>query len=103
MRRHDPPSWVRQPYGHYEETGEFTLRQQGVSFLGRLVPRMVPFGPQYGPIRPWDEQSTPGYSKTTVDSQGGGVMSPGSGNFIVEGLFLLTFLFGLFLPMLRHH
>jgi hypothetical protein len=30
-------------------------------------------------------------------------MSPGSGNFIVEGLFLLTFVVGLLLPTRRHH
>jgi hypothetical protein len=28
-------------------------------------------------------------------------MSPGSGNFIVEGLFLLTFLVGLIWPVAR--
>jgi hypothetical protein len=30
-------------------------------------------------------------------------MSPGSGNFIVEGLFLLTFIVGMLLPARRHH
>ncbi len=30
-------------------------------------------------------------------------MSPGSGNFIVEGLFLLTFVVGLLWPARRHH
>lgn len=30
------------------------------------------------------------------------MMSPGSGNFIVEGLFLLTFVVGLLLPSRRH-
>lgn len=30
-------------------------------------------------------------------------MSPGSGNFIVEGLMVLTFVIGLFLPVRRRH
>lgn len=30
-------------------------------------------------------------------------MSPGSGNFIVEGLFLLTFIVGILLPAHRRH
>ncbi len=30
-------------------------------------------------------------------------MTTGSGNFIVEGLFLLTFIVGLLLPVRRHH
>lgn len=29
-------------------------------------------------------------------------MSPGSGNFIVEALFLITFIVGLLLPTRRH-
>ena len=30
-------------------------------------------------------------------------MTPGSGNFIVEALFLLTFVVGLMLPSPHHH